>query len=100
MDASKMKKAMELKAYRESRKDELSKLLNGSSFQGVMRKTVAFLTDDAADHIKLSITTGTDSYTDGKNIVLGLEDYFFDPQFTCLDWVIIYKALLDRKSVV
>lgn len=92
-----MKKAMELKAYRESRKDELSKLLNGSSFQGVMRKTVAFLTDDAADHIKLSITTGTDSYTDGKNIVLGLEDYFFDPQFTCLDWVIIYKALLAHE---
>ena len=97
MDANKIKKEMELKAYRESRKDELSKLLNGSSFQGVMRKTVAFLTDDAADHIRLSITTGDVSYTDGKSIVLGMEDYFFDPQFTRLDWVTIFKALLAHE---
>jgi len=95
-----MDKTMELlqrKAMREARLDELRSILNESTFQAVMHKAVAFLTDGAGDKIRLSITTGNESYTDGTNIKLGMEDYFFSPEFTRLDWITVFKALLAHE---
>lgn len=96
MDKKKMFENMQ--KNREARTKELQDFINNSSFQGVMRKTVSFLTDGDADKIRLNITTGGESYTDGKTITLGMEDYFFDPSFTKHDWVAVFKALLAHES--
>lgn len=96
MDKKKMFENME--KNRKARAQELQEFINNSSFQGVMRKTVSFLTDGDADKIRLNITTGGESYTDGRTITLGMEDYFFDPSFTKHDWVAVFKALLAHES--
>ena len=83
---------------RKARTKELQDFINDSSFQGVMRKTVSFLTDGAGDKIRLNIITGSESYTDGKSITLGMEDYFFGPEFTKHDWVAVFKALLAHEE--
>lgn len=87
----------ELAMYREARRDELSRFISDSSFQAVMRKTVSFLTDGQGDKIALKISTGSASFTDGKSITVGMEDYFFSPEFTRNDWVSVFKALLAHE---
>ena len=88
---------LELAMYRESRRDELNSLIADSRFQAVMRKTIGFLTDVRSDSISLKISTANQSYTDGKSITVGLEDYFFSPEFTVQDWCVVFKALLAHE---
>lgn len=90
-------KSKELALYRESRSDELQMLLSDSSFQAIMRKAVSFLTDGRGDNISLKLSSGENSFTDGKSITVGMEDYFFSPEFTRVDWVTVYKALLAHE---
>ena len=90
-------KAMEMAMYRESRQEELRTFLSDSRFQAVMRKAVSFLTDGRGDNISLKISSGDASFTDGKSITVGMEDYFFSPEFTQQDWVTVYKALLAHE---
>lgn len=90
-------KALEMAMYRESRKAELQTFLSDSRFQAVMRKAVSFLTDGRGDNISLKISSGDASFTDGKSITVGMEDYFFSPEFTQQDWVTVYKALLAHE---
>lgn len=97
MSEDKKKLFEELAKYREQRLPELQEFINQRLFQGVMDKTVGFLTDKSSTGLRLSVTTGSESYTDGKRIVIGMEDYFFDPQFTQSDWVAIHKALLAHE---
>lgn len=93
----KLMRAMELSMYRENRQSELQEFINNSSFQAVMRKTVAFLTDGKSNRIQLKISTGSESFTNGKSITVGMEDYFFGPEFSRYEWVSIYKALLAHE---
>ena len=90
-------KAMEMAMYRESRQEELRTFLSDSRFQAVMRKAVSFLTDGRGDNISLKISSGDASFTDGRSITVGMEDYFFSPEFTQQDWVTVYKALLAHE---
>lgn len=90
-------KVKELALCRESRRDELQKFLSDSSFQAIMRKAVSFLTDGRGDKISLKLSSGEHSFTDGKSITVGMEDYFFSPEFTRIDWVTVYKALLAHE---
>lgn len=90
-------KSKELALYRESRSDELQMLLSDSSFQAIMRKAISFLTDGRGDNISLKLSSGENSFTDGKSITVGMEDYFFSPEFTRVDWVTVYKALLAHE---
>lgn len=96
MDKKQMR-AIQLLMYRQNRQDELQDFINNSSFQAVMRKTVAFLTDGKSDRIQLKISTGSESFTNGKSITIGMEDYFFGPEFSRYEWVSIYKALLAHE---
>lgn len=82
MSKNKELRALELNSARMARQAELQEFINNSSFQAVMRKTVAFLTDGRSDRIQLKISTGDASFTDGKYITVGMEDYFFSPEFT------------------
>ena len=75
-------RVLELAMARKARQSELQDFINNSSFQAVMRKTVAFLTDDRSDRIQLKISTGDASFTDGRAITVGMEDYFFSPEFS------------------
>ena len=90
-------KAMEMAMYRESRQEELRTFLSDSRFQAVMRKAVSFLTDGRGDNISLKISSEDASFTDGRSITVGMEDYFFSPEFTQQDWVTVYKALLAHE---
>ena len=90
-------KAFELALYRESRKAELQEFLADSKFQAIMRKAVSFLTDGRGDTISLKLSSGNSSFTDGKSITVGMEDYFFSPGFTRYEWVTVYKALLAHE---
>lgn len=62
-------RVLELAMARKARQSELQDFINNSSFQAVMRKTVAFLTDDRSDRIQLKISTGDASFTDGRATV-------------------------------
>lgn len=97
MSKNKELRALELNSARMARQAELQEFINNSSFQAVMRKTVAFLTDGRSDRIQLKISTGDASFTDGKYITVGMEDYFFSPEFTRYEWVSIFKALLAHE---
>ena len=97
MSKNKELRALELNSARMARQAELQEFINNSSFQAVMRKTVAFLTDGRSDRIQLKISTGDASFTDGKYIPVGMEDYFFSPEFTRYEWVSIFKALLAHE---
>lgn len=90
-------RVLELAMARKARQSELQDFINNSSFQAVMRKTVAFLTDDRSDRIQLKISTGDASFTDGRAITVGMEDYFFSPEFSRYEWVSIFKALLAHE---
>lgn len=93
----KLERVEELRQYRQDREQELNDFISNSSFQAVMRKTVAFLTDNKSDSIQLKISSGSDSYTDGRSIVVGMEDYFFSPEFSRYEWVSVFKALLAHE---
>lgn len=78
MSEDKKKLFEELAKYREQRLPELQEFINQRLFQGVMDKTVGFLTDKSSTGLRLSVTAGSESYTDGKRIVIGIQTY--DPQ--------------------
>ena len=94
---SKKERILEMAKYRKARNGELTALIANSSFQAVMRKTVSFMTDGDGDKINLKISTGDMSFTDGKSITVGMDDYFFIPEFTQYDWVSVFKALLAHE---
>lgn len=88
-----------LKQIRRARTAEYNRFVSNPSFVSVMNKSIALLMDDSSRGISLTIS-GCDSdrsCTDGKRITLGMLDYFFDEQYTPLDWMAVFKALLVHE---
>lgn len=87
----------EHKANRERRDKELRQFISDNTVQSVFRKLVAFYTDRSSQGVNLKISTSGDSYTDGKNIVLGIPDFFFHPAYNREEWVVVLRALLTHE---
>lgn len=89
----------QLLSYRESRANQFNTFVQTPSFEAMMYKLVAFLMDDDSSKIRLTIknAAGETSFTDGKNIELGMPTIFFAPQYGPLDWATVFKTLLVHE---
>lgn len=87
----------ELQKLRKQRKKEFELFLKEPALISVLNKLVSFLTDENSQHLTLRVTSGSDSYTDGKTITLGMLDDFFDEQYGEDDWVAVFKTLLVHE---
>lgn len=85
-------------SYRNLRLHELHELIGKPEFKTLMDNFVSFLMDDLRDDkISLRITTGESSYTDGKTVTLGMPRFFFDDEFSELEWTGLFKGFLAHE---
>ncbi|MBR2895605.1 MAG: hypothetical protein IKC03_08120, partial [Oscillospiraceae bacterium] len=90
------KSLKELAKARKERKEEFINFLNNTPLDIILGKLIGFLTDKEQD-IELRVTSGSESYTDGKTITLGLPDFFFAEEYGPEDWILGLKILLIHE---
>lgn len=88
-----------LELCRTARKDQFNNYVRDPEIQTLLNKSLGFLTDNDSSGLRLAVSdvTGSDSYTDGSRIVLGMLDNFFAPEYGQLDWTVVFKALLAHE---
>lgn len=66
----------------------------------VLQRLTPFLTDKPEKAVSLYVSgwKSDGSYTDGKNITLGMPDQFFDSSYGILDWASVLKTLLAHEA--
>lgn len=86
-----------LEQCRKARQAEFSRFVASSEIQTILAKFIGFFAEKDASEVTLHISTGADSFTDGKNITVGMFDNFFSPEYGPADWAAIFKALLAHE---
>jgi len=89
---------LRLKFCRKARESDFCRFVESNNLQTMLGKFLGFLTDSSSQNLLLRVTTGDESYTDGKTITLGMPDNFFSTEYDIADWAAMFKVLEAHEA--